>query len=129
MKSFVNSVLDSPDVPHRLMNTENGAVIAGLVSTAFDSASRRRGLLGRESMPAGCALIIAPTNAIHTWFMRFDIDVAFVDKTGRILKVRHSMPPWRMFMALGAFAAVEFPRGTLAVSGTGVGDILSVEPT
>ena len=68
--------------------------------TAFDSASRRTGLLRHESLPAGTGIIIAPSNAIHTFFMRFAIDVAFVTKDGKVVKLRAAVPPWRMAGAL-----------------------------
>lgn len=94
---------------------------------AADSATRRRGLLGRDAMPEGEALVIVPTNAIHTFFMRFAIDVAFVDREGLVLKVRHRMPPWRIFAAWRGFAAVEVRAGALAEAGVGSGDRLTLE--
>jgi hypothetical protein len=104
----------------------NGAVVADRVLTAFDSHARRKGLLGLDSLPQGSALCIAPSNAVHTFFMRFAIDVAFVTRDGRVVKIRSAMPPWRMAAALRAFAVVELPAGTLARSNTVPGDILAV---
>ena len=92
-------------------------------------ASRRRGLLGRDEMPDGQALIIAPCNAIHTWFMRFTIDVAFVTKTGKVLKRYDAVPPWRMAFAWRAFAAIELAAGTLRASETVKGDLIEILPT
>ena len=86
--SFFTPIQRAPSTPHRLINQRNGVIVAETVITAFDSASRRRGLLGLDAMPAGQALIIAPSNAIHTWSMRFAIDVAFITKAGRIVKIR-----------------------------------------
>jgi uncharacterized membrane protein (UPF0127 family) len=126
MASWLNPQLCEPAVRFRLVNAHTGAVIANSVIGAFDSATRRRGLLGRDRMDGGEALIIAPTNAIHTFFMRFTIDVAFVRRDGRILKLRPSMPPWRMAVAIGAFAAVEVPAGVFASCSTKVGDILAL---
>src|SRR5512138_3540104 len=104
MASWVNPQLREPSARFRLVNTRTGRAIADSVVGAFDPAARRRGLLGRDGLSAGEALIIAPTNAIHTFFMRFDIDVAFVARDGRIVKLRQSMPPWRLAFAIGAFA-------------------------
>lgn len=109
------------------MDGRTGQVVAETVVAAFDSASRNKGLLGRDSMAPRSAIIIAPTSAIHTWFMRFDIDVAFVDRDGRIVKMRNRLRPWRLFGALRAFAAIELPAGTLASSGVEPGDTLLVE--
>jgi uncharacterized protein len=80
MVSFLTPVLRNPAAAHRLENDRNGLVLADQIATAFDSESRRRGLLGRDGLPPRSALIIAPTNAIHTFFMRFAIDVAFMSR-------------------------------------------------
>ena len=93
---------------------------------AFDSATRRKGLLGRDSLPAGEGLVIAPCNAVHTWFMRFAIDVAFVSRQGKILKIRHAVPPWRLTGSLRAHAVIELPAGTLAQTETRPGDPLII---
>ena len=93
---------------------------------AFDSATRNAGLLGRHSLDPGTAMIIAPTNAIHTFFMRFPIDVAFVKKDGRILKIRDRLPAWRLAAAWGAYAVVEMPAGSFDLAATAKGDVLEV---
>jgi uncharacterized protein len=113
MPSFLNPLLRNPGIPHVLVNARTGAMIARQLLTAFDSASRRKGLLGRESLAEGTALIIAPSNAVHTFFMRFPIDVAFVSKDGRVLKVRHAVPKRRAAFALRAYAVVEMAAGAL----------------
>ena len=94
---------------------------------AFDSATRNAGLLGRHSLDPGTAMIIAPTNAVHTFFMRFPIDIAFVRKDGRILKVRDGVRAWRLAAAWGAYAVVEMAAGSFELAATGVGDSLAVE--
>ena len=109
------------------MNRRTGQTMATQILTAFDSASRRKGLLGRDSLDPGSALVIAPCNSIHTWFMRFAIDVAFVTKDGRILKIRSGLGPWRLSMAARAFAVIELPAGSLASSDTVEGDRVFLE--
>jgi uncharacterized protein len=128
MASFLKPLVHDPQLPHCLVNERHGELIASELLTAFDSNSRRTGLLKHTSLPDGTALIIAPSNAIHTFFMRFDIDVAFVAKDGRILKVRHALRPWRMAAAPRGFAVVELAAGVLARSDTGAGDTLSIRP-
>jgi len=128
MASWVSPLLREPATRFRLVNERTGVAIADSVAGAFDSATRRRGLLGRDGMAAGEALIIAPTNAIHTFFMRFAIDVAFVNREGRILRVRPSMPSWRVAFAARSFAVVEAPAGTFAASSTSAGDTLALVP-
>jgi len=124
MVSFLTPVLKNPAAAHRLENDRNGRILADQVATAFDSTSRRRGLLGREGLPRRSALIIAPTNAIHTFFMRFAIDVAFMSKDGRVVKVYHALRPWRVAGALRAHAVIELPPGTLLDADARPGDTL-----
>jgi uncharacterized membrane protein (UPF0127 family) len=78
-------------------------------------------------LPEGSALIIAPCQAIHTFSMRFAIDVAFVAKDGLVLKVSQAVPPRRIAVALRAFAVIELPAGALEASDTRPGDRLQVE--
>ena len=81
-----------------------------------------------DSLPDDAALIIAPSNAVHTFFMRFAIDIAFVAKDGRVLKLRYAVPRRRAVLALRAYAVVEMAAGTLEQSDTRVGDTFFVAP-
>jgi uncharacterized membrane protein (UPF0127 family) len=121
---FLSPLLDEQAARCRLENARNGRVLAERVITAFDSATRRKGLLGLESWPESSALIIAPTNAIHTFFMQFAIDVAFVRKDGRVLKTHAALRPWRIAAALGANAVIELSAGALGRADTIAGDQL-----
>ena len=109
-----------------LRNTRTGRVVADRLLPALDSESRRRGLLKHTSLDEGEAMIIAPTNAVHTWFMKFDIDIAFVTREGRVLKTRDSVPPWRMSGAFGGYAVIEMRGGSFAAADTAPGDVLEV---
>jgi uncharacterized protein len=119
---FLSSMLAAPGVPHLLRNERTGAVLADTLEGAFESRERRRGLLGRDGLPRGHALVIAPCNSIHTFFMRFPIDVLFVRKDGEVVKISRSVPAWRLRMAPRAFAVIECRAGTLATSAVTVGD-------
>jgi uncharacterized membrane protein (UPF0127 family) len=101
-------------------------VVADQLLGAFDSASRRTGLLHHEGFPPGSAMIIAPSNAVHTFFMKFPIDLAFVGRDGRVRKVREAVRPWRMAAALRAYAVIELPAGVLRRTDTVVGDTLVI---
>lgn len=126
MPSFLSPLLRAGDSVFLLTNARNDRIVAETVLTAFDSESRRKGLLGRDSLAEGSALIIAPTSAIHTFSMRFAIDVLFVAKSGRVLKCRHELRPGRIAAAFRAFAVVELPVGAIARSGTRAGDQLQI---
>jgi uncharacterized protein len=134
VKSFLGPLLRSGlpraesrgQSPFALTNTRNNRIVARTLLTAFDSASRRKGLLDHDSLADGSAMIIAPTSAIHTFAMRFTIDVMFVSKDGRVLKVRRDVKPRRMAAAWRAFAVVELPAGAIERSDTRPGDRLQV---
>jgi uncharacterized membrane protein (UPF0127 family) len=104
------------------------ATLATTVEAAVDSASRKRGLLGRDGLAPGAALVIAPTNGVHTFFMRFAIDVVFVARDGRVVKIARAVKPWRATLALRAFAVVELAAGAADRAALRVGDRLSVGP-
>ena len=71
-------------------------------------------------------MFIAPSNGIHTCFMKFPIDVAFIARDGRVVKVYAALPAWRMALALRAYAVIELPAGALAASDTLPGDLLAI---
>jgi uncharacterized membrane protein (UPF0127 family) len=71
-------------------------------------------------------MALAPTNAIHTFGMRFPIDVLFVRRDGVVVKVQRNVPPWRIAAALWAYAVIELPAGTLSARDVTVGDVLTV---
>jgi hypothetical protein len=115
--------------PHRafhLRNARTGEPLATRVEGAFDSHTRRRGLLGRTEFPDNSALIIAPCSGIHTFFMRMPIDVVFAARDGRVVKLYRAMPAWRIAFAIGGFAAIELPSGTLDRFDTRPGDELQL---
>jgi uncharacterized membrane protein (UPF0127 family) len=112
--------------PARLIDAATGTIVASDVKTALDSASRRQGLLGREAWAAGQALVLAPCAAVHTCFMRFPIDVVFVDRAGRVRKVAEHLRAWRMAASPRAFAAIEMAAGSAAAAGVRPGTRLAI---
>lgn len=125
---FLAPLLQRPAPTLVLRHAGNGRVVANRLEAAFDSDSRRRGLLGRDGLPAGAALVIAPSNAVHTFSMRFAIDVVFVRRSGEVVKVRSAMPRARVSAALRAFAVIELPAGCAATAGIRPGDRLEIVP-
>ena len=109
---------------YALVNGRTGAVVAADVEMALTRNARRKGLLGRSGLAPLSALVLAPCAAVHTMFMRFAIDVIFVDRTGRALRVVCNLPPWRAAMKVFAHAVIELPAGTLAGGQVAVGDSL-----
>jgi uncharacterized membrane protein (UPF0127 family) len=105
--------------------SRNDALVADKVELADRALSRLRGLLGRDGLADGEGLHIVPCNSIHMFFMRFPIDVAFLDEDLRVVKTVHQIRPWRATrIYLDAHSALELPAGALARSGTREGDQL-----
>jgi uncharacterized membrane protein (UPF0127 family) len=102
--------------------------LADRAEEAASARARLKGLLGRSTIETGEGLHIAPCNSIHMFFMRFAIDVAFLDKDRRVVRAIHSIRPWRATRVyLAAHSALELPAGTLAQTGTCEGDQLRFE--
>ena len=112
------------------LTTEDGRVLASSLEVAISMWSRFVGLMGRASLPEGHGLWLAPCTQVHTFFCRFPMDVAFVDRDGRILHIAHGMRPWRVGkLVFGAKAAVELPGGTLRGAAVNRGDrLVRVDP-
>lgn len=126
MPHFLAPMLRPGTEAWRLVDTR-GRVVADRLEPAFDSASRKQGLLGRTSLEPGRAIVIAPCSAVHTFFMRFPIDVLFVARGGRVTKVSPAVKPWRIAASLNAFATVELAAGTVERLGLSQSDTLLVE--
>ena len=107
-----------------LVNARTGTAIAADVEFALTRAARRCGLLNRDRLEMSSALALSPCWAIHTAFMRFPIDVLFLDGSGRAVKVVHSLPPWRAAYAAGARTVVELAAGALRSREVAVSDQL-----
>ena len=88
--------------------------------------SRMRGLLGRRSLPHGEGLLLRPAASVHTWFMRFPIDVVFLDRDGRVVRVAPELRPWRAAGRRGARAVLELPAGECERRGLQIGERLEV---
>jgi uncharacterized protein len=127
---FLAPMVDEPSRHWRLVHEATGRTLAHTLHGAFDSASRKSGLLGRDAWPAGEALVIAPCQAVHTVGMQFPIDVLFARRDGTVNKVRTAVRPWRMTGAWRAFAVIEMAAGTLEACGcaVGPGDRVHVAP-
>ena len=113
----------------RLLNTSNNEVLATQVSKATSFKDRLVGLLGHEALDQGEALWISNCNSIHTFFMRFPIDVIFVDKALKVKNVYYGIKPWRVtFPLFGANSVFELAAGSLQEKSISKGDQLYVGP-
>ena len=110
------------------MNDRTRSAVALEVDVAATRATRRRGLLGRESLAATEGLLLSPCKAVHTVGMRFPIDVIFIDRDGRAVRIVPSLAPWRIAMSARAKAVIELAAGQAEASDIQVGDLLYLAP-
>src|SRR5947209_17492107 len=111
--------------PFVVRNRTRGATLASDVQLADTPRARRIGLLKHDMLSPGQGLWIYPTQAIHTFGMRFPIDVVFIDRRMRVKRVYHQLAPFRLTsLVWSAQSVLELPSGSLAGTGTAVGDEL-----
>jgi uncharacterized membrane protein (UPF0127 family) len=108
------------------LNLTRNTVLASCMEVADSSAKRNKGLLGRKSLSAGGGLWILPCQAVHTFGMRFPIDLVYLDRKNRIRKLVSAAPPWRLSGCLRAHSVLELPSGTIRGSETQDGDTLEI---
>jgi Flp pilus assembly protein TadD/uncharacterized membrane protein (UPF0127 family) len=112
----------------RVRNLTRGALLGDSVDIADTSAKRKTGLLKHQGLNPGHGLWIVPCESIHTFFMKFAIDVVYVDRTYRVRKVVPNLGPWKMSICLPAHSVLELPPGTIGQTRTQKGDQLEFEP-
>lgn len=109
------------------MNQSRGTVLAESAGVADTSAARRTGLLKHDRLEAGAGLWIVPCESVHSFWMKFAIDVVYLDKQKRVRKIRKRMVPWRVSADLLAHSVLELPAGMAEATGTQPGDQLVFE--
>jgi uncharacterized membrane protein (UPF0127 family) len=109
----------------KLFVERSGALVADQIDRAETFWTRLVGLLGHPRLAPGHGLLIAPCNSVHTFFMRFTIDVAFLDKQGNVVRTVANLKPWRATkIHPKAHATLELCAGALAQAGVLAGDRL-----
>jgi hypothetical protein len=109
-------------------NITRQTVLAIQLEVADTGSKRNKGLLGRSRLETGGGLWIVPCESVHTFFMRFPIDLVYLDRRNRVRKVRSAVGPWRLSACLSAHSILELPAGVVLSSKTQVGDILELLP-
>ncbi len=105
-----------------------GRIVCARSRVADSFGSRLRGLLGASALPSGRGLLIRRTNSVHTHFMRFPIDVVFLDDDGRVVSIRRNLRPWRFARCGGATEVIELAAGECDRVGLEEGSTLIDEP-
>lgn len=116
----------TPQASFQAVNLTRNAVLATCLTLAGTPQTRGKGLLGRDSLAQGEGLWILPCQAIHMFFMRFSIDLVYIDRRKRVRKVRSDVAPWRISACLTAHSVLELPAGIVRETGTRRGDVLEI---
>ncbi|MFZ0887141.1 MAG: DUF192 domain-containing protein [Candidatus Binataceae bacterium] len=118
----------------RAVNRTRGTVLCARIESADGMAGKARGLLGRAGLEHGRGMLfeagpLQPFMWMHMFFMRFAIDIVFLDRGGKVLRINHRLRPWRVSSIVpGARRALELAAGEAAASGTEPGDQIDFEP-
>ena len=109
-------------------NHTSGRELAGSLSVATTFLSRLKGLICRKALYQGEGLLISPCRGVHTLFLRFPIDVVFLDKDHRIIEAVENLQPGRMTQVLlSSRSVIELPSGTLLKSRSAVGNQIIID--
>jgi uncharacterized membrane protein (UPF0127 family) len=111
----------------RVANLTRGTSVAEHCRVASTLGERTVGLLSTPGLMRGEGLLIERTQSIHMFFMRYPIDVVFVDRLGEVTRTVSALRPWRVvWWARGARDCLELPVGALEASRTFPGDRLGM---
>jgi uncharacterized membrane protein (UPF0127 family) len=112
------------DLRMRVLNLTRNTELANCMEVADTGPKRNKGLLGRERLLPGEGLWIIPCESVHTFWMRFPIDLVYLDSKNRISKLVSEVLPWRLSACLRARSVLELPAGTIRNTRTEPGDTL-----
>ena len=113
----------------RVRNRNRETVLTDRADIADTAKKRNTGLLKHTGLAPGEGLWIVPCESVHTFFMRFPIDLVYLDRKNVVKKVRSEVGAWRMSACLSAHSILELPAGTIRSTQCQPGDTLQFSPT
>ncbi len=117
----------------RALNQSRGTVLCARLENAGGVAGQSKGLLGRDGLEPGAGMLFensrfTPMMWMHMFFMRFAIDIVFLDRDDKVMRISRQLRPWRVSaMVFGARRALELEAGAAEKSSTQVGDQITFE--
>lgn len=112
----------------KITNCSKNTVLAHSARIAETLRDRLVGLLDRQSLQAGEALVITRCNSIHMFFMKFAIDAVFIDANNRVVGLVENIKPYRLSpIFFKARQVIELPAGTIEASRTDILDIIEIK--
>lgn len=118
----------TPEKRLGIRNLTRDTELASSAEVADSAMARNKGLLGRAGLEPGGGLWIVPCQSVHTFFMKFPIDLVYIGKDKKVKKVRSSVGPWRISVCFSADSILELPAGMIQNSQTARGDQLQFSP-
>lgn len=107
-----------------MVNVTRGTTIGRHIDSAASFWARAQGFIGRADLPADHALVLHPCNGVHALFLTFPLDVIYLDRDDRVLRV-FRLRPWHIGpIVWRSRTVIELPTGTAARTGTVVGDLI-----
>jgi len=113
---------------HQVTAKVDDRVVCERCDVADHLVARMRGLLGRSDLPQGEGMLLRPAGSVHTFFMRFPIDVVFLNEENEVVKVVHRLAPWRAAGMKGARSVLELASGEAESRGIEVGSTMQFDP-
>jgi uncharacterized membrane protein (UPF0127 family) len=110
----------------RVRNVTRGTSVGSEIASAKTNAERRTGLLKHQKLEEGTGLWIIPCEAVHTFFMKFAIDLIYLDRKRHVRRTVRALAPWRFSCCLPAHSVLELPPGTIDRTNTQKGDELEL---
>lgn len=127
-RRLVGRSAETVEGPLKVVNATRGTIVATRLEVAGTGRTRRKGLLGRDRLDAGEGLWIVPCEAVHTFFMRFPIDLIYLDRNHRIKKLRSGLGPWWFSACFTAHSVLELAAGTIGNTDVHLDDTLEFAP-
>lgn len=109
-----------------VIKSKNNKEAAAVVIEATTFMQRLVGLLAQNDLDKNSAMYFPNCNNLHTWFMRFNIDIVFVDKEFKVKSLHENVGPFRLKVDMKAYSAIEMSAGAAKAAGIEVGDQLNV---
>jgi uncharacterized protein len=119
----------------RAINRTRGTTLGLQIEDAGGLSGQSRGLLGRDRLEPGNGMLFVrgrfePFMWMHMFFMRFAIDIVFLDRNDTVVRISHALKPWRVSpVVFGASKAIELEAGAALRSDTRIGDSIAFEST
>lgn len=113
---------------YRIVNETKGVTIVSLAKIASNFFSRLLGLMFKKKIKKDEALIFYQAPSIHTFFMRFPIDIVFLDKTMKVKRIVNCLRPGKAVICKGAYVTIEFFSGKIKDENISLGDQIKILP-